>query len=101
MREIGVERSEQEFQEVSTAELDECGVVATVGCSTFESEADVEIRGWVLKDPHTQESKKVCEIRDEREQLVTNPFDEYIGKRRAEDSQAMRPAGSEDGTSTG
>jgi arsenate reductase len=89
MQEVGVDLSDQEPQEVSTAELNECDVVVTMGCSTLELEADVEVRDWALEDPHGKEIKKVREIRDEIEQLVTNLFDEYVGKRRADDSQAM------------
>lgn len=87
MQEVGVDLSDQEPQEVSTTELNECDVVATMGCSTLELEADVEVREWALEDPHGKEIKKIREIRDEIEQLVANLFDEYFGKKRAEDMQ--------------
>ena len=89
MQETGVDLSDQEPQEVSTAELNECDVVVTMGCSTLELEGDVEVRDWALEDPHGTEVKRVREIRDEIEQLVTNLFDEYVVKRQPGDSQAM------------
>jgi arsenate reductase len=89
MQEVGVDLSEQAPQEVSTAELNECDVVVTMGCSTLELEADIDVRDWALEDPHGKEIKKIREIRDEIDQLVTNLFEEYVGKPRADDSRAM------------
>lgn len=88
MQEAGIDLSDQDPQEVSTEELNECDVVATMGCSTLELEADVEVRDWALEDPHGKDIKKIRAIRDEIEQLVTNLFDEYFGRRGAQDSQA-------------
>jgi protein-tyrosine-phosphatase len=89
MQEVGLDLSDQEPQEISTEELNECDFVVTMGCSTVELESNVEVRDWALEDPHGNEIKKIPEIRDEIEQLVTNLFDECVGKRQAEDSQVM------------
>ena len=48
MQEIGIDISDREPQKISTEELDECDMVATMGCSTLELDADVEVRAWVL-----------------------------------------------------
>jgi arsenate reductase len=80
MQEIGIDLSTQEPQEVSTDELNECDVVATMGCSTLELDADIEVRDWALDDPHGQDMETVRAIRDEIEQRVTDLFDEYVSE---------------------
>lgn len=80
MQEVGIDISTQEPQEVSTGELNECDVVATMGCSTLELDADVEVRDWALDDPHGQDMETVRAIRDEIEQRVTDLFDEYVSE---------------------
>jgi protein-tyrosine-phosphatase len=77
MREVDIDISGREPREVSTEELNECDVVATMGCSTLELDASVEVRDWALDDPHGQSVEKVREIRDEIEQRVSALFDEY------------------------
>lgn len=51
MAELDIDLSGKQPQSVSTAELNECDVVATMGCSTLESDADVEVRDWAVEDP--------------------------------------------------
>jgi len=81
MQELDIDLSDRVPQEVSTAELNECDVVATMGCSTLELDADVEVRDWALDDPHGQSIERVREIRDDIERRVSALFDEYVGER--------------------
>nr|WP_233341056.1 low molecular weight phosphatase family protein [Haloprofundus sp. MHR1] len=78
MRERGVDLSGRVPREVSDEELDECDVVATMGCSTLELDASVDVRDWDLDDPHGQDVERVREIRDEIETRVSDLFDEYF-----------------------
>lgn len=78
MAELDIDISDKEPQSVSTEELNECDVVATMGCSTLELDADVDIRDWALEDPHGKDVDTVRKIRDEIEQLVSDLFDEYV-----------------------
>ncbi|OYR83617.1 low molecular weight phosphatase family protein [Halorubrum distributum] len=65
-------------REVSTTELESCDVVATMGCSTLELDAEnVDVRDWALDDPHGQDLDTVREIRDDIEQRVKALFDEF------------------------
>jgi protein-tyrosine-phosphatase len=81
MQELGIDLSDRAPREVSTEELNECDVVATMGCSTLELDADVEVRDWALDDPHGQSIERVREIRDDIEGRVSALFDEYVGER--------------------
>jgi len=64
-------------REVSTDELESCDIVATMGCSTLELDADdVDVRDWALDDPDGQDLDQVRAIRDDIEQRVTDLFDE-------------------------
>ena len=77
LREEGIDVGDRTPRAVSTAELESCDVVATMGCSTLELDADaVEIRDWALEDPGEQPIERVREIRDEVEARVTALFDE-------------------------
>lgn len=80
MREIDIDISDRRPREVSTEELNGCDVVATMGCSTLELNADVELREWALQDPRGQDRETVREIRDEIEQSVSTLFDAYVGE---------------------
>lgn len=80
MQQIDIDLSNREPKEVSTQELNECDVVATMGCSTLELEADVEVRDWDLEDPHGKDMERVCEIRDDIERRVSNLFDEHFSE---------------------
>ena len=78
MREVGIDISDREPQNVSTQELNDCDIVATMGCSTLELEADVEVRDWALDDPHGEDMERVREIRDDIRQRVAGLFTEYL-----------------------
>lgn len=76
MNEAGIDLSDRTPREVSTEELDACDVVATMGCSTLELDADVEIRDWALDDPDGADIDEARRIRDTVEGLVEELFDE-------------------------
>lgn len=78
MQEAGIDISDRHPQKVSTDELNECDVVATMGCSTLELEANVEVRDWALEDPHGEDVERVREIRDDIEQRVADLFKEFL-----------------------
>lgn len=79
MRELDIDLSHRVPQKVSTAALNECDVVLTMGCSTLELDAEIEVRDWNLEDPHGQDIDRVREIRSEIEGRVTNLFDVFFG----------------------
>ena len=81
MQEVGIDLSDRTPQEVSTDELNACDVVVTMGCSTLELDADVEVRDWALDDPHGQSVERVREIREDIEERVSALFDEFTGER--------------------
>ena len=77
MRDHDIDLSDRVPREVSTDELESCDVVATMGCSTLELNAeDVDVRDWALEDPDGQGLDQVRAIRDDIEQRVTDLFDE-------------------------
>lgn len=76
MREEGFDLSDREPREISTGELETCDVVATMGCSTLDLEADVDVRDWALADPDGQDLDRVREIRDEIRDRVVALVDE-------------------------
>ncbi|TKX56703.1 low molecular weight phosphatase family protein [Halorubrum sp. SS7] len=78
MGELGIDLSDRVPREVSTAELNACDIVATMGCSTLTLADGVEARDWALDDPHGQEIERVREIRDEIEERVVALFDEFL-----------------------
>lgn len=80
MREVDIDVGDRVPREVSTAELDACDVVATMGCSTLTLGDGVEGRDWALDDPHRQDVERVREIRDEIEGRVVALFDEFFGE---------------------
>jgi arsenate reductase len=78
MGELDIDLSDRTPQEVSTRELESCDVVATMGCSTLELDAEaVDVRDWGLDDPDGQDMEQVREIRDEIAQRVSDLFDEF------------------------
>ncbi|WEL18282.1 Arsenate reductase [Halorhabdus sp. SVX81] len=79
MAEIDIDLTDREPRELSTAALNDCDLVATMGCSTLELDADVEVRDWALADPDGQDPARVREIRDEVEGRVTALFEELFG----------------------
>ncbi|ACV47925.1 MULTISPECIES: arsenate-mycothiol transferase ArsC [Halomicrobium] len=76
MDEIGIDISDRTPREISTAELDACDHVATMGCSTLDLDATVDVRDWALDDPDGQDLDEVRAIRDEIEDRVAALFDE-------------------------
>ncbi|KOX96599.1 low molecular weight phosphatase family protein [Halorubrum tropicale] len=78
MGELDIDLSDRVPREVSTAELNACNVVATMGCSTLTLADGVDARDWALDDPHGQEIERVREIRDEIEGRVVALFDEFF-----------------------
>jgi protein-tyrosine-phosphatase len=81
MRELDIDLSDRTPRAVSTAELNACDVVATMGCSTLELDAsDVDVRDWALEDPDGRDPETVREIRDEVEERVVALFDEFFEK---------------------
>jgi len=76
MREVGIDLADRTPRAVSTAELDGCDVVATMGCSTLSLDTDVDVRDWALDDPGEAPPERVREIRDAVEARVTALFDE-------------------------
>jgi arsenate reductase len=79
MDEVGIDISNRTPQEVATETLEACDVVATMGCSTLDLNADsVEVRDWALDDPDGQDLDAVGAIRDDIERRVSNLFDEFV-----------------------
>ena len=79
MDEVGIDLSDRTPQAVSTETLNACDVVATMGCSTLELDADsVEVRDWALDDPDGQDLDTVREIRDDIKRRVTALFDAFV-----------------------
>lgn len=79
MQEVGFDLSDRVPREISTAELESCDVVATMGCSTLDldaAESHVDVRDWDLDDPAGQDIDRVRIIRDEIEERVRELFDE-------------------------
>jgi protein-tyrosine-phosphatase len=79
MDEEGFDLSDRTPREITTAELESCDYVMTMGCSTLELDADeddVDVRDWALADPDGQDLDRVREIRDEVGQRVSALFDE-------------------------
>jgi len=76
MRELDIDLSDRTPREVSDAELERCDLVATMGCSTLDLDADVEIRDWALEDPDGGDLAEVRAIRDDVSDRVAAVFDD-------------------------
>lgn len=79
MREVGVDLSDRTPREISTAELESCDYVATMGCSTLDLDTEasrVDVRDWALDDPDGADLDRVRELRDEIRDRVSDLFDE-------------------------
>jgi len=76
MAELDIDLSGRQPREIPTEELNDCDLVATMGCSTLELDADVAVRDWALADPDGEDMERVREIRSEIEELVADLFDE-------------------------
>jgi protein-tyrosine-phosphatase len=78
MRPHGFDLTLREPRAITPEELASCDVVATMGCSTLELDADdgVDVRDWDLPDPDGEDLDRVREIRDEVQGRVEALFDE-------------------------
>ena len=76
MAERDVDLSGREPREIPTDELETCDLVATMGCSTLELDADTDVRDWALPNPDGADLDRVREISDEIERRVREVFDE-------------------------
>ena len=79
MAEVGIDLSGRTPREITTEELRSCDYVATMGCSTLDLPADVDVRDWALDDPDGRAPDRVRDIRDEIESRVSALFDEIEG----------------------
>jgi protein-tyrosine-phosphatase len=78
MAELDIDIADRRPREVSTAELEACDVVATMGCSTLDLDADTDIREWDLPDPDGKPPEQVREIRGQVRERVAELFDELL-----------------------
>ena len=76
MAEEGIDLAGRTPRAVSTDELAACDVVATMGCSTLELDATVDVRDWALDDPHGADDDEARRIRDDVRSRVEALFDE-------------------------
>jgi protein-tyrosine-phosphatase len=76
MAELDVDLADAMPREISTDMLESCDVVATMGCSTLDLAADVDVRDWDLPDPHGEDLETVREIREQCWAHVADLFDE-------------------------
>ena len=76
MAELDIDVSDRTPREVSTAELEACDVVATMGCSTLELAAETEVHDWALPDPDGESPERVREIREQVRERVESLSDE-------------------------
>jgi protein-tyrosine-phosphatase len=76
MDEEGIDLSGRVPKEVDTAVLDSCAVVATMGCSTLQLDAETDVRDWALSDPNGANITDARAIREEVKANVTSLFDE-------------------------
>lgn len=76
MTEVGLDLSERTPREISTAELEACEYVATMGCQTLSLDSTMAVRDWDLADPGGVDPETVRAIRDEVERRVCTLFDE-------------------------
>jgi len=80
MHELDIDLSDRQPREVSTAELEACDVVATMGCSTLDLDVDTDVRDWALPDPDGESPERVREIREQVRERVVALFDEIEGE---------------------
>jgi arsenate reductase len=87
MADVEIDIADREPSPITTAELESCDYVATMGCSTLELDADdseVSVRDWALPDPHGQDLDRVRAIRDSVRERVVALFDELERDRLAD-----------------
>lgn len=76
MDEVGIDLSDRQPREIGDEELDACDLVATMGCSTLDLDADVDVRDWDLPDPDGKPLAEVREIRETVRARVGEVFDD-------------------------
>jgi len=79
MGEEDVDLSARTPRKISTAELESCDYVATMGCSTLELDAEddsLDVRDWALADPDGTDRDRVRDIRGDVRDRVRALFDE-------------------------
>jgi len=76
MAEIDIDLSDAQPRAISTAELNGCDIVATMGCSTLDLDAETDVRDWALPDPDGESPERVREIREQIRDRVGALFDE-------------------------
>ncbi|MFC6975389.1 low molecular weight phosphatase family protein [Halomicroarcula sp. GCM10025709] len=76
MDELGIDLADREPREIPTAELNDCHLVVTMGCSTLSLDTDVEVRDWALDDPDGQDLDAVRAIRDDIRERIDGVFDD-------------------------
>ncbi|CAI50826.1 arsenate reductase (glutaredoxin) (plasmid) [Natronomonas pharaonis DSM 2160] len=76
MEEVDIDIAERSPQKITPAELEQCDVVATMGCSTLELETTVDVRDWALADPDDATVEEARAIRDAVRSNVQALFDE-------------------------
>ena len=82
MHEEGIDLSGRTPREITDEELRSCDYVATMGCSTLDLDAGIDVRDWDLPDPHGADLDGVRSIRDEVHERVTGLFDEFESESR-------------------
>lgn len=85
MDEVGFDLSDRIPREITIADLQSCGYVVTMGCSTLDVRTHVDVHDWALDDPSGQKRDRVREIREEIEARVTALFDELVESRHVSD----------------
>ncbi len=76
MDEEGFDLSDRTPRKISAKELDACDIVATMGCSTLELDADVDVRDWALDDPDGADEDEARRTREQVRENVSVLFDE-------------------------
>jgi arsenate reductase len=76
MADVDIDLSDREPRAISTAELETCDVVATMGCSTLSLDAKTDVRDWGLPDPDGESPERVREIREMVRKRVESLFDD-------------------------
>ena len=79
MGEKDVDLADRTPRKISTAELESCDYVATMGCSTLEldaGDASLDVRDWALADPDGTDRDRVRDIRADVRDRVRALFDE-------------------------
>ncbi|WP_160132856.1 low molecular weight phosphatase family protein [Halococcus salsus] len=82
MHEAGIDLSGRTPREITDEELDSADYVATMGCSTLDLDAGIDVRDWDLPDPHGADVETVRSIREEVRERVASLFDEFEAESR-------------------